>query len=166
MTHRLSYSLIYLTFALLTACGSYDFTINDRVVYRPGPLFEDFEVADQALRHCLEQAIASNTISAASQLSSLDCSNAGVSSLAGLSTFTEIEQLWLSHNTITDLAELQALTVLQQLYLDHNQVVDPVPLYDLPALSVVDLSGNPGLRCPDSTGLLRAETVVLPRHCR
>lgn len=165
MTRRLIYSLTTLSTLLLFACGSYDIAVNDRVVYRPDPLFKDFDVADPALRHCLEQAIARNTISAASQLSSLDCSSAGVESLSGLATFSEIQQLRLSSNTITDLTELRALTVLQELYLDHNKVIDAVPLYELPALYLVDLAANPGLRCPSSTGLLRVETVILPRHC-
>lgn len=166
MTHRLIYSLIYLATALLTACGSYDLSVNDRVVYRPDPLFQDFDVTDDALRRCLQQAIERNAISAASQLSRLDCTGAGVSSLIGLSTFTEIERLRLSSNAITDLTELRALTVLQELYLDNNQVIDAVPLYELPALYLVDLSANPGLICPTSMGLFRAETIVLPRHCR
>lgn len=151
---------------LLTACGSYDFAVNDRVVYRPGPLFEDYEIPDKALRKCVERAISNNSVSAAAQLSRLDCSNSGVANLAGLSTFTGIQELWLSYNSIVDLTELGPLSVLQTLYIDHNQVVEVVPLYQLPALFMVDLKGNPDLLCPDSISLFRAETVILPKHCR
>ena len=151
---------------LLTACGNYDFSVNDRVVYRPGPLFKDYQIPDNALRNCIDRAISSNSISAAAQLSTLDCSNSGVSSLAGLSTFTGIQQLSLSYNAIVDLSELGSLSVLQTLYIDHNQVVEAVPLYQLPALISVDLRANPALICPDSVSLFRAQTVLLPKHCR
>lgn len=164
MTYRLLFGAGCLLL-LLTACGNYDFSVNDRVVYRPGPLFEDYQIPDKALRGCIEQSISNNSISAAAQLSSLDCSNTGVSSLVGLSTFTGIQELWLSYNTIVDLTELGSLSVLQTLYVDHNQVVDAVPLYQLPALFMVDLKVNPGLICPDSVSLFRAKTVLLPKHC-
>lgn len=150
---------------LLAACGNYDFTINDRVVYTPQPLFTDYEVPDEGLRKCIEQAIEDNLVTAASQLDALSCTRAGIENLAGLSTFTQIEQLTLSSNRIRDISELGALTVLQVLYLDDNQVIDAVPLYQLPALRLVDLSANPALRCPASGSLLRVEAVILPRHC-
>ena len=151
--------------ALLCGCGNYDFTINNRVVYTPDPLFTDFDIPDPGLRKCVEEAINDNLVTAASELEGISCSQAGISSLAGLSTFTQIEQLTLSSNDISDISELGSLTVLQVLYLDNNQVVDAVPLYNLPALRLVDLTGNPGLRCPASGSLLRVGSVALPRHC-
>jgi len=166
MRHRLISSLGCLLLLLPGACSNYDFTVNERVVYTPDPLFTDFEVPDQPLKECIRRAISANKVTIASELSSLECSSIGIESLAGLATFTEIEQLTLSSNQITDLSELSALTVLQVLYLDNNQVIDAVPLYQLPALTLVDLSANPGLRCPASGSLLRVATVVLPRHCR
>ena len=129
-------------------------------------LFEDFEITDPALRDCVKKAIAANVVTAASQLASLTCTNAGITSLAGLATFTEIEELRLSGNTIGDISELSSLTVLQQLYLDHNQVIEAVPLYQLPALEFVDLSNNPELLCPASGTLLRLRSAILPAHCR
>lgn len=161
--HTIGFSLLLL---LLSACESYDFTVNDKVVYRPQPLFTDFEVPDPALRACLEQAISDNVVSAPSQLDTLNCSQAGITDLTGIATFTGLSSVKLSSNKIRNLVELGALTTLQQLYLDDNDVVDPVPLYQLPALGFVDLSGNPGLQCPRNNGLLRVETVILPRHCR
>jgi hypothetical protein len=151
---------------LLTACSSYDFTINDRVVYTPDPLFTDFDIPDPALRECVREAIDSNKVTVASELAAVECTNAGIDSLAGLATFTEIEQLTLSSNNIKDISELASLTVLQVLYLDNNKVIDAVPLYQLPALNRVDLSANPELRCPASGSLFRVDTVILPRHCR
>ena len=163
MRHRL---IICLGCMLLTACSSYDFTINDRVVYTPDPLFTDFDIPDPALRECVREAIEFNKVTVASELSAVECTNAGIDSLAGLATFTEIEQLTLSSNNIRDISELASLTVLQVLYLDNNKVIDAVPLYQLPALNRVDLSANPELRCPASGSLFRVDNVILPRHCR
>jgi Leucine-rich repeat (LRR) protein len=155
-----------LHFLLLAGCENYDFKVNERVVYSPKPLFTDFEVPDEALRACLEQAIADGIVTAAASLTSLNCSHAGISDLTGLSTFTGLTSLKLSSNKVRNLVELGALTSLVDLYLDDNRIVDPVPLYQLPALQVLDLSGNPELQCPASAGFLRLESVTLPGHCR
>ena len=166
MPRRLITILAGLHILLLTACENYDFKVNERVVYSPKPLFSDFEVADQALRTCLEQAIADNVVTAASGLTSLNCSHAGIEDLTGLSTFTGLANLKLSSNRIRNLVEIASLTSLVDLYLDDNRIVDPVPLYQLPALQVLDLSGNPAMQCPSAAGFLRLETVQLPGHCR
>lgn len=165
MIRALPVTCVSLLLLLLGACGNYDFSINDRVVYTPRPLFTDFDIPDPGLRKCIQEAINDNLVTSASGLAGISCASAGISSLAGLSTFTQIEQLTLSANSINDISELESLTVLQVLYLDNNQVVDAVPLYQLPALRLVDLRGNPGLRCPASGSLLRVESIALPRHC-
>lgn len=164
MTHRLAIPFIILI-TLLSACENYDFKVNDRVVYSPHPLFDDFDLPDPALRACVKQAIQDHVITAVLQLNTLNCSHAGISDLSGLATFTGLSSLKLSSNEIRNLVELGALTSLELLYLDNNQIIDPVPLYDLPALQSLDLSGNPDLQCPRTTGLLRVEQVVLPEHC-
>ena len=166
MTNRVRCCMLCLSALLVTACGSYDFTVNDRVIYTPDPLFTDFAVPDKALRDCLREAINDQKASSANELSSLSCTNAGIETLAGLSTFTELEQLTLSSNNIVDISELGALTVLQVLYLDNNKIIEAVPLYQLPALRLVDLASNPNLLCPTSGGLLRVSDITLPRHCR
>ena len=166
MPHGPVLSLACLALLSLAACGNYDFTVNEKVVYTPRPLFADFEVPDDALRACLEQAITDGRVTAARELSTLNCSHAGIASLEGLGVFTGISRLKLSSNRIRNLGELARLTVLEELFLDDNQVVDPVPLYELPALYRLDLSGNPGLRCPAGGALLRVEQLELPAHCR
>jgi len=165
MMRALPVSSIILILLLLGACGNYDFTINNRVVYTPDPLFTDFDIPDPGLRKCVEEAINDYRVTAASELAGISCTRAGIQSLAGLATFTQIEQLTLSSNEVSDISELGSLTVLQVLYLDNNRVVDAVPLYNLPALRLVDLTGNPNLRCPASGSLLRVGSVALPRHC-
>ncbi|MEM8661257.1 MAG: hypothetical protein AAGF35_10260 [Pseudomonadota bacterium] len=157
---------LFLVIMLICGCSNYDFTVNDRVIYTPEPLFSDFSVADSALRDCLREAINDQKATSASDLSSLSCVQAGVESLAGLSTFTELESVTLSSNNIVDISPLGALTILQVAYLDNNKIIDAVPLYDLPALQLVDLTANPHLLCPDISSLLRVDDVRLPEHCR
>jgi len=163
---RVMQALLCLPALLLGACGNYDVTVNNRVVYTPAPLFTDFNIADTALRTCIREAIEDKLVTAASQLRAISCAGAGVTSLDGLATFSQIERLDLSSNSISDISVLGALTVLQALYLDHNRVVDAVPLYQLAALHTLDLSANPDLRCPASGSLVWVESLTLPRHCR
>ena len=166
MSNRFIASTLFVTLALLAACSNYDFTLNDRVIYTPDPLFTDYDVPDKGLRECIEEAINYNKVSYASELSALSCSEAGIETLAGLSTFTELEQLTLSSNNIVDIGELGSMSVLQTVYLDNNRIIDPVPLYELPALQRVDLDSTPQLICPASGSLLRVAHLTLPSHCR
>ena len=165
MYHSIYTIIIGVCLLLLAACESYDFKVNDKVVYSPAPLFSDYEIADQPLGDCLQQAIADNVVTGPSQLDTLNCSHAGISDLSGLATFTGLTSLKLSSNSIRNLVELGALNGLQELILDNNQIIDPVPLYQLPALQILDLSGNPALQCPQNNGLLRVTTLTLPAHC-
>jgi len=123
MTTRLRPYLASLSLLLLAACGSYDFTVNEKVIYTPDPLFTDFDVPDKALRECIRRAINDAKATSANEVSSLNCARAGIETLAGLSTFTELEQLTLSSNNIVDISELATLSVLQELYLDDNHVI-------------------------------------------
>ena len=166
MLHRLSFSLVCSALLFLSACESYDFKVNEKVVYSPRPLFSDFETPDEALRTCLEQAIVDGAVSTADQLSSLNCSHGGIEDLNGLASFTGMTSLRLSSNNIRNLVELGAITTLEELYLDSNKIIDPVPLYQLDSLRFVDLSANPNMQCPKGGGLERVATVILPAHCR
>jgi len=149
----------------LAGCNKYDIKVNDRVVFSPRPLFTDFDIADPGLRACVEQAIIDGNVTIAADLRVLNCSHAGIEDLAGLATFTGIQQLKLSANKVRNLVELSQLSQLQSLYLDDNTIVDPVPLYQLPALHTLDLSGNPELQCPAPSALVKLEALTLPEHC-
>ncbi len=151
--------------ALAAACSDFDFKVNERVVYSPRPPFTEFDIPDEALRDCVEQAIADGSITAAAQLQQLNCSSAGIASLEGLATFTGLTQLELSSNRITSLAELRALSTLEVLELADNDIIDPVPLYDLPALQQLNLAANPALQCPARSAFATLEQVRLPAHC-
>lgn len=156
----------WLLVALVTGCSDFDFKVNEKVVYSPRPAFSDFDIPDEALRSCVEQAIADNTVTAAAQLQQLSCSSAGIEVLDGLATFTGLTRLELGSNRVDKLAELQALSTLQVLDLGDNNVVDPVPLFDLPALQQLNLAGNSRLKCPPPTAFATVEEVTLPAHCQ
>jgi Leucine-rich repeat (LRR) protein len=166
MSHRLFYFVLIPALLSLSACQGYDFTVNDKVVYAPQPLFSDFTAPDPGLESCLKQAINDGVITQADQLTSLDCSFAGIESLQGLSQFTGLVTLRLSANKVRNLVEIGKLVTLEELYLDDNQIVDPVPLYQLPVLRHVDLSGNATLQCPGAGSFLRVATVLLPSQCQ
>ena len=163
--HRLNYFLVALAFLFLCACQDYDFKVNEKIVYAPIPLFRDFSTPDPGLTSCLEQAINDGAITAAQQLTSIDCSFAGIESVEGLATFNGLIALRLSSNQVRNLVEINKLAALEVLYLDDNQVIDPVPLYALRALRYLDLSGNQALQCPKEGHLEQLETLVLPKHC-
>jgi Leucine-rich repeat (LRR) protein len=157
---------LWLLVALATGCSDFDFKVNEKVVFSPRPPFSDFDIPDEALRSCVEQAIADNTVTAAAQLQVLNCSSAGIEILDGLATFTGLTRLDLASNQISSLAELSALSTLQVLDLGDNNIVDPVPLFDLPALLQLKLTGNSGLKCPPPTAFTTVEEVILPVHCQ
>ncbi|MEZ5571924.1 MAG: hypothetical protein R3E64_07845 [Halioglobus sp.] len=166
MSHRLVYCVLVPIFFLLGACQGYDVTVNDKVVYTPVPLFNDFTTPDPGLNSCIKRAINDGVFTRADQLTSLDCSFAGIESLAGLAIFTELKTLRLSANKVRNVVELGNLRALEAAYLDDNQIIDPVPLYHLPLLRHVDLSGNPALQCPGPGSLAQVTTLILPEHCR
>ena len=149
----------------LASCAGYDLTVNDQLVYSPPGQFADFQVGDTALRDCLTQAIADQGVTAAEELSALNCSHAGIGSLDGLATFAGLTHLKLSSNRILNLLELQRLQRLQVLHLDGNRVVDHVPIYSLRALRELDLSANPGLQCPSGEAFIHLQQLNLPDHC-
>jgi len=166
MLHRLVVCFVGPAFLLLSACQGYDVKVNDKIVYAPTPLFRDFTTPDPGLNSCLEQVINDGAITAAQQLAALDCSFAGIESLDGLSTFTDLTVLRLSSNKLRNLMEISKIATLEELYLDENQIIDPVPLYQLRSLRHVDLSGNPAMQCPRPGSFAQVATVILPQHCR
>ncbi|MAT93837.1 MAG: hypothetical protein CME59_14695 [Halioglobus sp.] len=164
-SHIVSSSFFLCLSLLLAACQGYDIKVNDRVVYSPPPLFTGFDIADPALRACVEQAIVDQSVTAPAELVDLNCAHAGITDLGGLSVFTGLRRLRMSANGIRNLVELNRLDELRELYLDDNRIVDPVPLYGLSALDHLDLSGNPDLQCPRDAALAGVKTLQLPNHC-
>jgi Leucine-rich repeat (LRR) protein len=161
--------ILCLTVALMLpgACADYQFTINERVVYTPAPPFADYTIDDGALNECVKQTVLDGSITAAAQLTELNCSHAGVSTLLGIEVFSHIERLKLSNNSITDLAPLATLARLQVLHVEENQIRSLMPLRGLADLSQLNVRGNPTLICAqlDHFAGLPGLTLERPKHC-
>ena len=170
MSRRLSPLLatcFMLAAATLSGCADYKFTVNDQVVYNPAPLFKDFDVPDAPLRDCLKQHIADASVTAADQLTELNCSHAGVASLEGLQVFTRLVRLKLSNNAIDSVVPLANTVGLKELYLDGNQLRNIMPLRGLPELEYLNLGQNADLVCMQLDFFKRKPRLELvsPGHC-
>ena len=153
---------------LLAGCaqlGQYDITINNVAVYAPDALLHVEGIEDPALSACLEQTAMDVRAAGIDSLLTLNCSAAGIVSLAGLEQFGGIQSLKLSGNNIRNLLALERLTALQQLWLDGNDIVDPIPVLRLPALIQLDLTDNPVLQCPPPDTIPANMQLTLPDHC-
>jgi len=154
----------------LASCKNYSVSLNDKVVYTPPSLFTNFAINDERLRTCVEQTIIDKHITKAEELTLLNCSNAGITSLAGLEIFTAIEQLNLNENALTSISQLSNLTQLKVLTLQKNNLTNAEPLLHLLHLVSLDISENKNLNCRDlhqlvsnfHKGDLKA---VLPEQC-
>ena len=152
----------------LASCGNldqYDITLNDRTLYMPRDLFEDYYLPDIALNNCVTQAIEDAQVFVAGGLEVLNCSEAGIESLSGLSRFSGLKRLKLTDNNIRNLVELSKLTELEELRLDGNKIVDIVPVTTLSSLNVVSLDDNPALQCHSLARFRGQVEVIAPEHC-
>ena len=165
---ELARGLLVILLVLVTGCaelGQYDITVNDVTVYEPSAPYSVNGIEDPALAACLTQSLLDIGARAATDLVALNCSDAGIQSLAGLEQFTQIQSMKLSSNNIRNLLVLERLTVLHQLWLDDNDVVDPIPVLRMTNLKELNLAGNPHLQCPTREELPRYLSVTLPDHC-
>jgi Leucine-rich repeat (LRR) protein len=159
--------LLCFTTAVLSACADYRFVFNERLIYSPIALLSDIKITDKALKNCVKEYIASQRITIASQLITLNCDHAGITELTGLGQFSALQGLKLSHNSIEDLTPLRSLDLLEQLYLDSNLLKNIEALSQLNALNTLDLRTNPNLSCAhieDSLKQIHAE-IALPSRC-
>ena len=164
--HRLIVSVLLASG--LASCGNldqYDITLNDRTLYTPRDLFEDYYLPDIALNNCVTQAIEDAQVFVAGGLEVLNCSEAGIESLSGLSRFIGLKRLKLTDNDIRNLVELSKLTQLEELRLEGNNVVDIVPLTVLPSLNFVSLEDNAALQCHSLVRFRGEVEVIVPEHC-
>ena len=155
-----------IVFSLLCgACSDYEFRFNDTLVYTPQPLFTDFRTVDAALFDCLTQTIQDKKIVQAEDLQNLSCNHAGIESLSGLETFSQLELLHLNHNKVSTIHPLLDLDKLREVDLSKNRLEDVTALTNLPRLERVDLRGNPDLICPQTPGARSRTFISLPDHC-
>jgi hypothetical protein len=160
-------SCIVAVLALLSACAEYQFTVNERVVYSPAPLFTDYTIEDASLEKCIKQTVQDQSITAAAQLTELNCSHAGVTALKGIEAFSHIERLKLSNNSITNIGALASMMALKVLYLDGNQVRSLLPLRSQAELSFLNVQDNTALVCAELTYFAAMPDLSLerPAHC-
>ena len=132
-----------LALLLVGACADYEFSVNDKLVYTPLPLFSDYLLPDTGLQDCVRQTISDEKITRAELLQALNCSHAGIRSLEGLESFTELHTLNLGNNQLSDASPLNTLNKLQR----------------------VSLEGNPDLDCNSVDGSRDWPELRLPQHC-
>ena len=145
--------------------GQYDITVNNVAVYEPSTPYTLSGIEDTALTVCLTQSLLDIDARMATDLVALNCSDAGIQSLAGLEQFTQIQSIRLSSNNIRNLLVLERLTALRQMWLDDNDVVDPLPVLRMTHLKELSLAGNVDLQCPDPSDVPRHLSLHLPNHC-
>ena len=136
------FSLLALILAL-GGCADYEFSVNDKLVYTPLPLFSDFSLADPALQTCVSQTISDEKITRVELLEKLNCSHAGISSLEGLDQFANLQILNLGQNQLRNVGVLSLLTELER----------------------VNLDGNPELDCASVGNWQTSIELTLPPHC-
>jgi Leucine-rich repeat (LRR) protein len=157
-------------FSLIAGCKTYSLSVNNKVVYTPPSLFKDFSIADEHLRACVEQTILDNQITKAENLKQLNCSHAGINSLAGLEKFHAIEQLNLAENALQSVIPITNFSQLKVLILRKNNLTSAEPLLHLLALREVDISENTKLGCGDLKQLTANFhqgdlKLILPEQC-
>jgi len=95
---------------------------------------EDLEIADPELRACILDWAVQLFWTLPQQVTWLDCSGRGISSLDGLEHFTNLVSLTLENNLISDLSPLAGLDKLNWLNFARNNVIDLSPLQQLRGL--------------------------------
>ena len=128
-------------------CQKYSVSLNDKVIYTPPSIFKDYALADAQLQACVEQTIIDLQATSPAQITQLNCSNAGIKSLAGLEKFYALKALNLADNQLTQIDELGKLGRLEILVLSNNRINDATPLLALLHLKELRLNNNPLADC-------------------
>lgn len=155
---------------LIAGCKNYSVSVNENVVYTPPSIFKDYQLADTGLHDCVTQTIYDLRIIKAEDLKRLNCSSAGIKSLAGLDKFFALTELNLADNQLADVAEIGNLGRLEKLILTNNKIKNPAPLLHLLHLTQLELGNNPQMSCADLQQLQNNLTnrkleLTLPTQC-
>lgn len=152
---------------LLTGCGRYAISVNERTVYEPAPLFGDYSIADAALKSCVKATIAEKQLTKAEQLKQLICPPGEISSLAGIQVFINLEHVGLASNQLRDISSLSLLKKLTRVNLRDNNIENFTPLHTLEKLNFLDARENDKARCNTLTALTKSTTeLALPEACK
>lgn len=114
------------TIACLTGCEGYTYTLNEQPIFSTPEttLFSDYSLSDSSLQSCTEQAILDYSVAHPSQLTQLNCSNAGISNLDGLEIFSGLTHINLNGNKLTEIKPILRLSKLQVITLEANNHLD------------------------------------------
>ena len=148
---RTTLSLYFLALAALlmavSGCDRYRVTVNERVISEPGRVLASVDVADDALKACIEQTARDRQIRTTDQLRTLVCTHGGIRDLEGIQVFSKLGTLNLANNELTTIA----------------------PLLFLGSLESVNLEGNGELDCGEVKSLQKQlpgdATLIAPGHC-
>jgi hypothetical protein len=166
--HHTRLTLLLAMLAVAVAgCHGYSYTLNEREIFSPPTLFSDYQLADRALQDCVQQAIEDQSITEAGQLKDLNCSKAGISSLAGIGVFSGLVRVGLDGNALASVAPLAALKQLDLLQVRDNRLAGFEPaLCGKPGRKLA-LAGNTAFRCEDLERLRTCGVTLVdqPAHC-
>ena len=171
MHTHISFLLLGLTvLTTISACQKYRVSVNDNVVYTPPGIFKNYQINDPNLADCVEQTIFDLNATRVEDITQLNCSHAGIVSLAGLSKFYELKALNLAENKISDIEELGKLGRLQTLILNNNRITDITPLLQLLHLQDLQLEKNPQINCAPLPQIISnlnplEAKILAPEHC-
>ena len=156
--------LVLAVLAVLAGCQNYSFSLNNKQLYTPQPLFKQYRILDPQLAGCVAQTIRDQNIKGAAELRQLNCSYAGIEQLDGLEVFYKLESLNLGHNKLSDVKVLLQLSDLQGVALNNNTLSEAAFLLDLPHLKRLNLQANSALAC-EFKALPKGLNISLPSHC-
>lgn len=156
---------LFLSVFVLIACQRYSFSINDKTIYTPKPLFSAYNTADSHLHRCLAETIAEQRLTQAEQLEKLLCPAGEIRDLSGLEIFVQLKHLGLGNNQIQDIAPLGALKKLEQIDLSGNDISSFSALQDLVALRVLKAEKNNRANCAELNKIAAKGKVIFPSHC-
>ncbi len=121
-------------------------------------------ISDANLQTCVTTATSAMTNT--DELTGLDCSSLGITTVAGLQYFEYLENLNLANNSLTNFNDLgrfplPALYSLTSLNLSNNSLVSGSPLEYLDLIESLDLSGNSIFTTTGIIGVVELEDLNL-----
>jgi len=156
-----------LVLGVAAGCRGYSYTLNQRTVFEPPPLFAGYSIEDRALSDCVQQAIEDGGITRAEELLDLNCSKAGIHALAGIEVFIGLKRVGLDGNALESLAPLEVLTGIELIQARSNRLRTLDAGLCRGAAKRLAVAGNADLSCQD-VERLRACGVKfedVPTHC-
>ncbi len=87
------------------------------------PLLNEQPFIDPALQSCVLEQAAPNGWALASEVTTLDCADFGITDLTGLAALTKLTSLNLANNNLVDIAALESLSTLTSLDLTGNEAI-------------------------------------------